>query len=206
MAMRATLSDYTADEYLEIDRAADQRSEYLDGAIVAMAGASREHSLIASNLVRELGTLLKRRPCEVHGSDLRVKVADSGLYTYPDVTVLCAEPVFLDDERDTLLNPTVIIEVLSPSTEAYDRGEKFARYRQLPSLSQYILVAQDQPRIECFTRRGAEWVLSEASGRDASIALAALDCTLELAEVYDKVAWPGDLSAPRPAAAPPQSG
>ena len=134
MALRAIVPSFTPAEYLALERAADAKSEYLDGEIVAMTGGSRAHSLIAANLVRELGNALRERPCEVYGSDLRVSVALAGLYAYPDVTVVCGQPTFTDDERDTLENPTVIVEVLSPSTEGLDRGAKFTRYRRLPSL------------------------------------------------------------------------
>ncbi len=192
MALQAPIPSYSPEEYLSLERDAAVKNEYLDGEIFAMAGASREHSLIAANLVRELGTQLKTRPCEVHGSDLRVNVADSGLYTYPDVSVVCGQPAFQDTQQDTLLNPTVIFEVLSPTTEAYDRGEKFARYRRLPSLQEYVLVAQDRPRLERFQRQGAAWVFTEASGLEAIMDLPAVGCRLALAEVYDKVVFETD--------------
>src|SRR5436305_1067989 len=122
---------YTADQYLALEREAEYKSEYINGEIYAMSGASREHNLIAVNLVRELSSQMRGRPCEVYGSDMRVKVAPTGMYTYPDVSVACNEPHFDDRQLDTLTNPTVIIEVLSPSTEAYDRGVKFLHYRKL---------------------------------------------------------------------------
>ena len=188
MSLPATVRRHTAEEYLALERAAEFKSEYIDGEIVARSGANRAHSLIATNLTGFLSQALRHGPCEAYGSDMRVKVADTDLYTYPDVTVVCAEPAFEDAMIDTLVNPTVIVEILSPSTEAYDRGEKFSRYRRLPSLQEYVLVAQDRPRVERYARRGHEWVLAEASGLDATVELTSLGCTLALAEVYDKVA------------------
>ena len=189
MAIPSPLHPYSPAEYLALERSATARSEYIDGVIVAMAGASHEHSLIASNLIGELRTALRREPREVHGSDLRVSVPIAALYTYPDATVVCGEPAFEDNAADTLTNPTVITEVLSPATEAYDRGEKFARYRTLPSLRTYILVSQDRLRVEWYTRGESGWLLHEASGPDGSVELAALGCTLALAEVYAKLTF-----------------
>jgi Uma2 family endonuclease len=196
MALRANLPTYSRAEYLAIERAASYRSEYLDGQIVAMSGRSRAHSLIAANLIRVLGTALRDRPCEVHGSDLRCYVEAGDLYTYPDVTVICDPPRFEDEAADTVMNPVVIIEVLSPATEAFDRGEKFARYRLLPSLREYVLVAQHRPRVERFTLRDGEWVLSEASGLEAAIELSTVGCTLLLDEVYAKLSFDAPASAP----------
>jgi len=193
MALPATLT-YTPVEYLALERAAERKHELIDGRIVAMAGASRNHSLVASPLIRLLGNQLDGQPCEVHGGDLRVRVAEGGLYTYPDVAVVCDEPRFDDAQRDTLLNPTVLFEVLSPATEAYDRGERFARYRQLPSLKEYVLVAQDRPRIERFARDGEDWILTAFDGPAAAVELASTGCELRLADVYAKVDW-GTASA-----------
>ena len=159
--------------------------------MLAMAGASEEHNLIAFNLAGELYTQLKGRHCKAYPSDMRVKIDPTGLYTYPDVVVVCGEANFADEQKDTLTNPTLLIEILSKSTEAYDRGEKFAQYRRLDSLKEYLLVAQDQYRIECFTRQAnGQWLLSEAVGPDGLIQLESIDCTLALAEVYDKVEFP----------------
>lgn len=189
MALQAPSHYYTPDEYLALERAADYKSEYIDGEIFAMSGGSRRHSLIAGNLIRELGNLLRHRPCEVHPSDLRVNVDEADLYTYPDVTVICGDPEFADAENDTLMNPAVIVEVLSPTTEAYDRGEKFARYRLLPSLRVYMLVSQDRPRVEWYTRGPDGWLLHDADGLDATVELTDPGCTLALAEVYAKVSF-----------------
>src|SRR5262245_5122353 len=133
MASAALKTRYTPEQYLALERKADFRSEFCNGFITAMAGASREHNLPAGNLHAEIRSQLKGRPCETYVNDLRVLVSRTGLYTYPDVVAVCGEAQFLDDEVDTLLNPTVIVEVLSPSTESYDRGRKFGHYRQLPS-------------------------------------------------------------------------
>lgn len=173
--------------YLDLERRSEVRSEWLDGEVVAMTGGSREHNLIVGNLVGELRAQLKRRPCEVYPSDLRVRVP-AGLYTYPDVVVACGEPRFEDEHRDTLLNPTLLVEVLSRSTEAYDRGEKFERYRTLDSLAEYLLVSQTRPHVEQFLRQpDGRWLLAEATGLEATIDLPSIGCRLALAEVYERV-------------------
>jgi Uma2 family endonuclease len=178
----------TPAEYLDIERAAPIRSEYIDGEMAAMSGGSREHSLITTNLIRELSQALKRRPCEVHSNDLRVRVASGRLYTYPDATVVCGEPQFEDSQRDTLVNLTLIGEVLSPSTEAYDRGKKFELYRSVPSLRGYLLLSQDEPRVELFTLQpDGRWVFSATAGLESTITLASIECDLALADIYDKV-------------------
>jgi Uma2 family endonuclease len=149
----AALQRLTEAEYLEIERTAEWKSEFFNGEMFAMAGATPEHVLIAGNVAAELRLQLRGRPCRVYPVDLRVKVSDTGLYTYPDVVVVCGEPRFDELRGDTLLNPTLIVEVLSSSTEAYDRGDKFAHYRRLDSLQEYVLVAQDRCRIERFLRQ-----------------------------------------------------
>ena len=180
---------YTPEEYLALERQAEQRSEYYAGEIFAMSGASRRHSLIAGNIFAALHGQLRGRPCEVHMNDMRVKVSPTGLYTYPDVVALCGEPRFDDVQRDTLLNPNVIIEVLSPSTEAYDRGNKAAQYRQLPSLAEHLLVSQEHMHVEQYIRQAdGQWLFSEVSGKDARIHLPSIKAVLVLAEIYDNVA------------------
>jgi Uma2 family endonuclease len=198
----------TAEEYLAIERAAEYKSEFFNGEMFAMAGASLAHSLITTNVTRELSIQLKRRTCQVYSSDTRVKVSETGLYTYPDVTAVCGQPQVEDEHRDTLLNPTLIVEVLSPSTEAYDRGDKFAQYRRLESLREYVLIAQDRPRIERYTRQGEaqEWLLTEVSDPQGVVSLASIGCELVLAEVYDKVEFlesSGSLGRLRPGEPPP---
>lgn len=150
----ATKPHFTPQEYLTLERKSPTRNEYFRGEIFAMAGASREHSLIGANITREVGNQILDRPCESYSNDMRVRVDATGLYTYPDVVVVCGEPEFQDREVDTLLNPTVIFEVLSESTEAYDRGVKFGHYRKIPSLREYVMVSQDRMLVERYTRRG----------------------------------------------------
>lgn len=177
----------SVEEYLAAERTAEHRSEYYQGDVFAMTGASMRHNVIVANLVGELRTQLKGRPCTVLPSDMRVKVSATGLYTYPDVVVVCDNPRFEDDHRDTLLNPTLLIEVLSKSTEAYDRGKKAGHYRQLESLAEYLLVEAQAPKVEHYRRQpDGQWLLSEASGVDSSLKLPSIECVLLLAEVYEK--------------------
>jgi Uma2 family endonuclease len=176
------------EQYLAAERLAETRSEYLDGQVFAMSGASLPHNRIVVNLVVELGRQLKGGPCSVLASDMRLRVPSTGLYTYPDVTVVCGEPQLEDEHFDTLLNPTVLIEVLSPSTERYDRGRKGVHYRRIASLAEFLLVAQDEPRVERYRRQGeGEWVLTEVSGLEESVALDSLGCVFALRDVYDRV-------------------
>jgi len=183
---------YTPQEYLALERSSECRNEFYAGEIFAMSGASERHNLIVTNIVRELGLQFKGRPCKVYSSDMRVKVDPTGLYTYPDVAALCDKAVFDDEQRDTLLNPSIIIEVLSKSTEAYDRGEKFEHYRKIESLKEYLLVSQDKHHIDHYVRRpDNQWLLSEASSMEDRLELPSLECRLLLSEVYDKV----DLAA-----------
>ena len=177
--------------YLAIERAAVFRSEFFDGEMFAMAGGSPTHSLIAANLIRALGNRVQGRGCLTFTSDLRVKVEDSGLYTYPDVSVACGELRFADAEQDTLVNPTLLAEVLSDATEAYDRGEKFGHYRRITSLQAYLLVSQRQPRVELFLRGEADqWLLRAAEGTDASIEIPPLGIALPLNEIFASAQFP----------------
>jgi Uma2 family endonuclease len=178
---------YTAEEYLTLERSAFTKSEFHNGQIHAMTGASRKHNLITVNIAGELRSQLKNRPCEAYLNDMRVKAAEARSYHYPDIVVVCDTPQFEDAQFDTLTNPTLLVEVLSPSTEAYDRGDKFAHYRKIPSLREYLLVVQGRPSIERYIRQGDVWILSEAQGLEASVHLESIDCILSLREVYDKV-------------------
>ncbi|TAN65840.1 MAG: Uma2 family endonuclease [Methylobacter sp.] len=187
MSAVLTQTHYTDEEYLTLERNASYKSEFHDGQIYAMTGASRKHNLITVNIAGELRSQLKKRPCEAYINDMRVKSAEARNYHYPDIAVVCGTPHFEDAQVDTLLNPTLLIEVLSPSTEAYDRGGKFAHYRKIPTLREYLLVTQDQPSIERYMRQGDVWILSEAIGLEASMPLESIDCVLSLREVYDKV-------------------
>lgn len=182
-------SRYTPEEYLALERQAPYKSEYYAGDIFAMAGASRWHNLIVTNVVREISLQLKGRPCTTYPSDMRVTITPTGLYAYPDVTVVCGEARFEDTAQDTLLNPTLIVEVLSDATEAYDRGGKFAHYRKLASLQVYVLITQTKPHVEQYVRQpDNRWLLAaEADSLNDTMHLPAIDCHLALAEVYDKV-------------------
>jgi Uma2 family endonuclease len=187
MAQAQTKTGYTPEAYLALERVAVEKHEYLDGEIFAMAGASEAHNLIVANLLIELGRQLKGRPCKVYPSDMRVAVRPRRLYVYPDVIVTCGKTELEDQHLDTLLNPTVIFEVLSSSTERYDRGGKFESYRGIASLAEYVLVSQEKVHVEHYARQpDGKWMLSEASLIDATVELPAIGCRLTLSEVYDK--------------------
>lgn len=177
----------TPEEYLTRERKALTKSEYRDGRIYAMPGASRAHNLITAHVTGELYIQLRTRSCEVYPSDMRVKVSAAGLYTYPDVIVVCDEPRFEDSHFDTLLNPTVLIEVLSPSTAAYDRGEKFRRYQYLDSLCEYVLISQDRVRVEHYLQQEQGWDLTEFRSLADVCQLASIECELSLQAIYAKV-------------------
>lgn len=187
MALRAFKRVFTPQEYLTLERQAKTKSEFFEGEIYAMAGASRKHVLIEGNIIRELGNRLKGRPCAVLTSNMRVRVRSTGLYTYPDASVVCGKPEFEDINGDTLLNPTVLVEVLSPSTESYDRGEKFMQYRRLPSLQEYVVVSQDKVLVERFRRVGDLWVIGDVHRLDGVLRLESIDCEVPLSEIYYQV-------------------
>lgn len=187
MARPAARQSISAEEYLTLERQAETKSEYINGEIYAMAGASREHNLIALNLGSELRSLLRGRRCETYLNDMRVRVSATGLYTYPDVVVVCGRPRFEDGQADTLLNPTILVEVLSPSTEAYDRGAKFAHYRYLESLQEYVLVAQDRMQVDHYVRMGEQWLLTAYSRPEEILQLPGIECAIPLAEIYAQV-------------------
>jgi Uma2 family endonuclease len=185
----------TPGQYLERERNASFKSEYFRGETFAMAGASRAHNLIVGNLVREIGNRLKGQPCEVYPSDMRVKVTATGLYAYPDVTVVCGAPEFEDAQHDTLLNPTVLFEVLSESTEAYDRGAKARHYRRLASLQEYVLIAQNRPLVERYVRQAdGGWTLRDVDALDECVALEAIPVQMPMSEIYGQVKF--DEQAP----------
>jgi len=178
----------TAAEYLEFERDSEIKHEYFNGGIFAMSGATRNHNKITTNLNGLVWQHLKGKNCENYSSDMRVFVPETRLYTYPDLVVVCGEPQFQDDVFDTLLNPILLIEVLSDSTESYDRGKKFQHYRSIESLQEYVLVGQDEARIEKYVRHGdGFWLLSEAVGLDSEIEFSSIECRLALREVYDKI-------------------
>lgn len=179
-------------EYLEFEERSDQKSEYFDGHVFAMAGGTPEHNLVGTNLIRELGNQLEEKPCRVFGSDQRIRIPATGLDTYPDISVICGELERDDEDPRALRNPVVIIEVLSESTEAYDRGDKFAHYQTLASLQEYILVASDRPRIERFTRRsdGSGWLYEECADASGAVALASIGCSLSVIRSWSKMYFP----------------
>jgi len=178
---------YTPEEYLERERLADYKSEYFAGEIFAIAGASRTHNLISGNVSASLTAQLRDRPCEVYANDMRVQADQARQYSYPDVVVVCGEAQFRDGYEDTLSNPIVIVEVLSPSTEANDRGEKFMRYRQVASLTDYVLISQNARHVEHFVKQpDGSWRMTEANGED-TILLSSIGCVLSLADAYNKV-------------------
>jgi Uma2 family endonuclease len=192
----AAPSRFTEDEYLERERRSETKHELIHGEIVAMSGATLKHNAIAANVITALKARLKGRGCFVLGSDQRVHVAASGLYTYPDVTVVCDKPKFHPKDKDTLLNPRVLIEILSSSTEAYDRGAKFAHYRSILSLEEYVLVAQNGQRVECFRRiEAGEWLLTLREGDGAVLPLRGLGCEIPLAEIYEDTALLDEAAA-----------
>ena len=177
----------TETEYLEFEYTSELKHEYDNGEIFAMSGASRAHNLIIANLVRVIGNQLLEKSCEVYPSDMRVQI-ESSIYTYPDVTVVCGDTRFAEGIFDTLLNPTVIMEILSPSTEAYDRGRKFRNYRKLASLREYVLVSQHMHHVERFLfQENGIWGFTDAEGPDATIDLSSIGCVLTLADVYHRV-------------------
>ena len=187
MASAAAHTYLTPEEYLAFERKATTKHEYLNGEIIAMSGASREHNLITVNTVNQLYTQLIDGACETYVSGMRVKNHQTDSYTYPDIVVVCDEPRFEDDVFDTLLNPIVLIEVLSPSTEAYDRGEKFAHYRRIASLQEYILVSRDRINVEHYLRQGTQWLLTEFRRLEEVLSLISIGCELRLQDIYRRI-------------------
>jgi Uma2 family endonuclease len=180
----------TPEDYLAAERRNEYKSEYIDGEMVAMTGASRRHSIIAINIAAEVHRQLRGRPCEAYISEMRVRIPKRG-YVYPDLVVVCGEPRLEDDHFDTLLNPTVIIEILSESTERYDRTKQFTFYRTIESLAEYVLVAQDEYGIEQYTKQpDGRWLLSDHRSPESVVELASVQCALTLREVYEKISLP----------------
>jgi len=177
----------TVQDYLALERQAETKSEYLDGEMFAMAGASHEHNVIVTNVVAALRPQLRGRGCTLYATDMRVRTPADFL-AYPDVFVLCGERRFDDPRRDTVLNPTVIVEVLSPSTQDYDRGTKLPHYREIPSLAEALLIAQDRPHVEHYLRQASDrWLLVEITDLGTTLELTSIGCTLPLAETYEEV-------------------
>lgn len=187
----------TEDEYLASERVAVCRSEYVNGERVMMTGASYAHNVINSRLFLALGLRLKGTPCQAVGQDMRTLVSSSRLYTYPDVLIVCGKPQFLDGEQDAITNPVAIFEILSPSTESWDRGGKFLHYQRIESLQEYVLVTQDTPRVERFRRDGARWTYERIDGPQAVLTLDSPPLLLPLAEIYEGLDV-GGIAEPSP--------
>jgi len=177
----------TPEQYLEAERESEERHEYLDGEVRVMPGANEAHCLLEVNVASELGRQVRSTPCRVFLVQMRVRVKPE-FYTYPDVLVVSGEPRFLDDQKDTLLNPQLIVEVLSPSTEAYDRGRKFEQYKAIESLREYLLVASDRMHADLYARQAdGRWILSSADSLDESLTIESIGVHLRLSELYEKV-------------------
>ncbi|MDE0685033.1 MAG: Uma2 family endonuclease [Candidatus Poribacteria bacterium] len=204
MAASAAQTRLTPEEYIAFERKALPdadiiRHEYINGELIAMSGASRAHNLITMNVSAALHSRLRGSECETYANDMRVSTPTTASYFYPDVTVVCDEPRFEDDVFDTLLNPIILVEVLSPSTEVYDRREKFAHYRQLPSLQEYVLVAQDKVRVEHYRRQeeqgtvpatGKDWIFTDFQELEEILPLTSIQCQLPLQEIYERITLP----------------
>ena len=186
--MAAEPRSISPEEYLAFEREAQTKSEYVDGRVFAMVGASRSHNLLQINLILTLTPQARQRGCEVYPSDMRVKIPSRNTYFYPDLTIVCGEPEFEDGRSDTLLNPIVIVEILAPSTAMFDRTGKFSRYRQIASLRHYLLVAHDATSVEHFARQpDNQWLWSMAESPTDTISLAAVGCTFTLADIYANI-------------------
>ena len=187
MSSTAAQTYLTPEEYLAWERKSDTKHEYLRGEIIAMSGASYQHTIITMNISGELYIQLKGTACTVHTNDMQVRTSPETSYFYPDVVVVCDKPRFEDNAFDTLLNPIVLVEVLSPSTQAYDRGEKFKHYQQLTSLREYILVSQDEVEVERYRRQDTEWQPTEFRSLEDVLSLTSIDCKLALDDIYRRV-------------------
>ena len=187
----------TPEEYLTLERVAEFKSEYLDGQIYAMAGSSPEHSTITFNLSGEISPQLRGKGCRGFSNDMKVKTGEGGLYSYPDASIVCGEPVFYDDNGDVLTNPTIIFEVLSPTTEIFDRTKKFFRYQTIESFTDYILISQDEARIEHFIRQpDGGWLMYVVRGLENSLHISSIDCAISLANIYEGIEFPERESLP----------
>lgn len=189
---------YTIEDYFAVEQATDYRNEFVDGQIIAMAGGSLAHNRVERNVLGQLEQQLRGQPCEPFSGDIRVKAGAAGHYRYPDVSVVCGPPEIERTPLDTLVNPTVLIEVLSPSTEADDRGAKTRAYRLIPSLQEYLLIAQDRPAVEHYQRRANGWLLTDYSGLDDCVPLPSISCTLPLRDIYARVTFPSTGTPPEP--------
>ncbi len=178
----------TAEEYLAFEREAEARHEFIDGQIVAMSGGTERHAIICDNLISIAKSRFRGLPCQPYSASMRVKIQATGNYTYPDLSIVCGERRFDDNRRDTLLNPQLIAEVLSPSTERHDRGWKFKNYQLIPSFEEYVLVSQEEPRVERFLRQGdIGWLMTQVSGLENAVKFESVGCELPLSEIYEGV-------------------
>lgn len=188
-AQSASPQPITETEYLEFERNSELKHEFINGQVYAMAGASEKHNLIVGNTYSAIHGHLRPRPCRVYPTDMRVRIDAISQYTYPDISGLCSDPTYANDHADTLTNPLFVIEVLSPSTERYDRGAKFIAYQMIPTLQDYLLIAQDMPQIEHFRRDGKHWIYTRAAGLDDTIQIPSIQYTLALSDVYEKITF-----------------
>ena len=181
---------YTKEEYLVLEEQEIYKSEYVDGEIFAMAGGSIQHSMICFNVIRRIGDMIAPKDCVGLESNVKVEIQRGRQYFYPDLMVICGKIDFAEKRTDTITNPMLIVEVLSPATEAFDRNKKFTAYRTLPALREYVLVYQDEPQIEAFYKQDEKtWRYTVARGLDESIRLLSLECDLALRDVYQKITW-----------------
>ncbi len=187
---------YTPEEYLAFERASETKHEYLDGEIYLMAGGSPKHNQICFNAIVSVGAQIKGTSCVGYTSDQKIRTDPQDLFSYPDLTVVCGEPVFHDDHQDVILNPTIIIEVLSPRTEVYDRNTKLERYQNIPALTDYILISQNRPCVEHYARRKGrrKWTFTMETDLSAEIEIASINARLKLADVYERVKFPSAKS------------
>jgi Uma2 family endonuclease len=191
------IQHWTPADYLAFERSHPDKHEYVDGRVVLQAGGSRNHALIGINVTSSLHQQLRARPCTVYGSDMRVAIPQARRYVYPDITVLCGPASFEDPCDDTLTNPTLIIEILSPSTERYDRGKKFQAYQTLESFQEYLLIAQDAIVVEHFVRRSDKlWTFEVITDPNAVMTLTSIECTLRLEDIYEKIVLPPSPAIP----------
>jgi len=193
--MRISEAYFTREEYITLERKAVPdaeivRSEYMNGKIIGRSSSNLSHNLITGHITAGLYTRLKNSECFVFANQMRVSIPSANSYFYPDVGIVCEEPRFEDDLFDILLNPIVVVEVLSPSTEAYDRGDKFAHYRQLQSLQEYVLVAQDKVRVDHYVRHTTQWILTDFQALEQHLPLTSIHCELPLQEIYENVPFP----------------
>src|ERR1700749_1104365 len=183
-----TVTHVTPDEYLAAERLSEFRSAYLDGGVYPMTGGTANHIRIISNIDTQLNIQLDSRPCDVFPIDMKVRLPDSRKFFSPDVVVVCGELQYYDDRKDIILNPDLVVEVLSPSTEGFDRGAKFEAYQTIESLKEYLIVSQDKPRVEQYVRNGdGKWTYAAVEGLESSVALPSIECTLNLSAVYKRV-------------------